>query len=649
MDTYKISNRRYLGSKTRLLPFIDDVITENCKKCSSLFDVFGGTGVVGDYFNKRYEVIENDFLYSNYLCFEAFLGTEKVNEKKILRLIDILNDLKPRGENYYSKNFADTYLSKANMKKVGAIRDEINRLFSDGKINVRERAVLITALLYAIDHIANTVGHYDAYRKGASLDKELLIKPLEIDSKHNYGNEIYNTDSNVLAESVNADIAYIDPPYNSRQYADAYHFLENVARNEKPIVEGVARKMDRSAIKSRYNTKSAPKAFAELVQALNAKYILVSYNNIGEKANARSNAKISDIEIISTLEKRGKVKIFEKEFNSFTTGKTKLEDHKERLFLCEVGVFEESDKLNSEVKKIQSPLNYTGGKFRLLPQLEERFPSDIRVFYDIFCGGCNVGSNVEAGRIVCVDNCKEIVSLFSFLKEHTFAEVDEKLRKMIADFGLSDTSAYGYEYYGCNSSNGVGKYNSKNYIRLRDSYNKDSNKDPIKFLLLVIFAFNNQIRFNKKGEFNLPVGKRDYNKALSRKLQGFMSNIQRKNISFVARSFEEIDLRSIRAKESFFYLDPPYSLGLAAYNENGGWSNEDDKRLFVFLEKCNKKGIRFALSNVMEHKGVRNEALLDWCLKNQFNINYLDYSYNNSNYHSLHKQGESKEVLITNY
>lgn len=649
MDTYKIANRRYLGSKTRLLPFIDYVITENCKKCSSLFDVFGGTGVVGDYFNKRYEVIENDFLYSNYLCFEAFLGTEKVDEIKIFALIDMLNAIQPKGENYYSKNFADTYLSKTNMKKVGAVRDEIDRLFSDREINSRERAILITALLYAIDHIANTVGHYDAYRKGVSLDRELVIKPLEIDSKHNSGNEIFNTDSNTLAETISADIAYIDPPYNSRQYADAYHFLENVARNEKPIVEGVARKMDRRAIKSRYNTKSAPRAFAELVQALNARYILVSYNNIGEKANARSNAKISDVEIISTLEKRGKVKIFEKEFNSFTTGKTKLEDHKERLFLCEVGVFEESDKLYSEATKVQSPLNYTGGKFRLLPQLEEKFPTDIKAFYDIFCGGCNVGSNVEADKIVCVDTCKEIISLFTFLKEHTFAEVDGMLRKMIADFKLSDTSAHGYEHYGCNSSNGVGKYNSENYIRLRDSYNGDEEKDPIKFLLLVIFGFNNQIRFNRKGEFNLPVGKRDYNKALSRKLQGFMSNIHRKDISFVESSFDDIDLRSVKAKESFFYLDPPYSLGLAAYNENGGWSIEDDKRLFAFLEKCNRKGIRFALSNVMEHKGVRNESLLEWCLRNQFNINYLDYSYSNSNYHSLHKQGESKEVLITNY
>lgn len=649
MDSYKISNRRYLGSKTRLLPFIEDIIQQNCPECSSLFDVFGGTGVVGDYFNDRYKIIENDFLYSNYLCFEAFLGSKKVDLKKIEKLIADLNTLKSSAENYYSKNFADTYLSKENMRKVGSIRDEIDRLCESEAINFREKAVLITALLYAIDHIANTVGHYDAYRKGASLDKELVLKPLDIAENNNKGNEIYNTDSNILAESVKADIAYIDPPYNSRQYADAYHFLENVARNEKPKVEGVARKMDRSGLKSRFNTKSAPKAFEELVQSLNVRYILVSYNNIGEKANARSNAKISDVEIISSLEKRGKVRIFEKEFNSFTTGKTKLEDHKERLFLCEVGNFEKSDKLRDELTKVQSPLNYTGGKYKLLPQLEERFPDDIDVFYDVFCGGCNVGSNVEFEKIVCVDKNSSVISLMNYLKKHSFAEVDEQLKRVISEYGLSDTSSFGYEYYGCNSGNGVGKFNSEQYKKLREAYNAEKEKDCIKFLLLVIFGFNNQIRFNRKGEFNLPVGKRDYNKALSRKLQGFMENIHRKNIEFIESDFAEIDLSIAKTKRVFFYLDPPYSLGLAAYNENGGWSNEDDKKLFSFLENCDKKGIRFALSNVMEHKGVRNEALLDWCLKNHFNINYLNYSYNNSNYHSLHKNGTSKEVLITNY
>lgn len=649
MDKYKISNRRYLGSKTRLLPFIKKTIEENCVNCKSFFDIFGGTGVVGDFFSQDYRIVINDILYCNYLAFEAFLGTKPFSVKKINTIIEELNSIQSNKENYYSKNFADTYLSKENMLKVGEIRDRIDNLYDNKSINERERAILITALIYAIDHIANTVGHYDAFRKGASLDKKLEIKPLEINRNHSNNNLVFNTDSNELAKDVKADIAYIDPPYNSRQYADAYHFLENVARNEKPKVEGVARKMDRSALKSRYNMKSAPRAFEELVQSLNVRYILVSYNNIGEKANARSNAKITDTEIIETLKRRGSVKVFEKEFNSFTTGKTKLEDHKERLFLCEVGAHQESDKIDEKPIKVQSPLNYTGGKFKLLPQLEERFPDNITCFYDIFCGGCNVGSNMNANKIVCIDKDPHVIPLLNYLKTHPFYEVDSQLRKTIEKYNLSDTTENGYEYYGCNSGNGVGKFNSQQFVLLRDSYNNEDRQNIIKFLLLIIYGFNNQIRFNSKGEFNLPVGKRDYNKSLRRKLQGFMNNIQQKNIEFIQSDFRDIEIDQLTPQESFLYLDPPYSLGLASYNESGGWTERDDVDLMTFLQRCDRKGIRFALSNVMEHKGVRNDSLLEWCLNNQFNINYLDYNYSNSNYHSLHKNDVTKEVLITNY
>lgn len=649
MKAYGIENRRYLGSKTRLLSFIDEVIKDNCSDCSSFFDVFGGTGVVGAHFNDRFKIIENDFLYSNYLAFQAFLSYKRVDQKKVNELIDTLNSIEIAKDNYYSNNFANTYLSKKNMRKVGFVRDEIDRMSSAREINDRERAILITALLYAIDHIANTVGHYDAYRKGGDLEKELVLHPLAITNDCNRNNQIYNMDANELAESISADIAYVDPPYNSRQYADAYHFLENVARNEKPDVVGVARKMDRSAIKSRYNTKAAPRVFDDLIQKLDAKYILVSYNNIGEKANARSNAKVSDMEIISALEKRGRVRVFEKEINSFTTGKTKLEDHKERLFLCEVGAKKASDNLNIERNKVQSPLNYTGGKFKLLPQLEERFPNNIEVFYDIFCGGCNVGSNIEARRTLCVDNDSHVIKLLNYLKAHSFSEVDERIKEAIAEYGLSDTASYGYEYYECNSNNGVGKYNSEGYKELRESYNREQDKDPVKFLILIIFGFNNQIRFNRNREFNLPVGKRDYNKVLRRKLQGFMENIHGKNIDFIESSFDDIDLDLASKENAFFYLDPPYLLGLATYNENGGWTSMDDRRLFAFLEKCDQKGIHFALSNVMEHKGIRNELLLEWVLKNHLNIYYLNHSYKNSNYQSQHKNKSSKEVLITNY
>lgn len=154
---------------------------------------------------------------------------------------------------------------------------------------------------------------------------------------NNKNNKIFNEDSNELVRNIKADIVYIDPPYNSRQYSDAYHLLENVATWEKQEVFGVAKKMKRNGIKSKYCSVSAPLAFKDLIENINAKYIIVSYNNMGTKGAGRSQAKISDEDIMNTLSSKGKVKVYETDFNQFNTGKTHIDNHKERLFICKVG------------------------------------------------------------------------------------------------------------------------------------------------------------------------------------------------------------------------------------------------------------------------------------------------------------------------
>lgn len=92
-----------------------------------------------------------------------------------------------------------------------------------------------------MDKIANTVGHYDAYRKNANFEKQLTLSVL-LPEELNSNNTCYNLDANELIKTIKCDLLYLDPPYNSRQYCDAYHLLENVARWEKPEVHGVAKK-----------------------------------------------------------------------------------------------------------------------------------------------------------------------------------------------------------------------------------------------------------------------------------------------------------------------------------------------------------------------------------------------------------------------
>ena len=649
MKSFELGNRRYLGCKSKLIDFIHEVVKENCSDVSSILDVFGGTGVVGYSFNKECAVMVNDILKTNLVAYDTFFSSEPADTEKIEKIIEHYNCTKTIDENYYSLNFADTYLSRENMKKVGFIRDDIDDLYHDGKINSRERSILICSLVYAVDRIANTVGHYDAYRKNGNLDQELVMfMPHLDDGSYNEDNKIYNEDANELVRNVKADLVYIDPPYNSRQYCDAYHFLENVVTNKKPEVHGVARKMDRSGLKSRYCTSKAAHEFADLIENIDARYILVSYNDTGNKENPRSNAKISDSEIIDILQKKGEVRIFEKEYMQFNSGKTKSRDHKERLFLCAAGKSENHIDKEEDII-VQSPLNYTGGKYKILPQLMDKFPDDIENFYDIFSGGANVGANMNAQNIICIDINSRLISLLEYLKQEDYYSLIKHLDSLIEEYSLSNTYANGYDFYGCNSNNGAGKYNKEGFLRLRQAYNdSDEMRDDL-FLLLIIYSFNNQIRFNNKGEFNLPVGKRDLNAKIRKKLQIFMDKLHNKNIQFINDDFRNIDIDTIDAAKSFFYLDPPYYLGTASYNENGGWTSQDETDLLGFLKKCDEKNIRFALSNVIEHKGKIHQQLLDWCLSNHFSINYIDKTYSNSNYHIKNKNQVTREVLITNY
>ncbi len=335
ISTFNINNRRYLGNKYKLLPFISEVVNTYCEGISSVADIFAGTGAVASAFNDR-QLITNDIMYSNYMCNSAWFGSQSFDRSKIVRLISNYNEISVDEENYMTINFADTYFSKKDCAKIGYIREDIEKQYSQGKINERERALLIMSLIYAMDKIANTCGHYDAYIKEAVFDKSLILSVPAVNSLNNPLNQCFNEDANKLVTHIYSDLVYIDPPYNSRQYCDAYHLLENVACWNKPNVYGVAKKMDRTSMKSRYCTCSAERAFQELVEKINAKYILFSYNNMSNKGNDRSNAKISDKKIYEILGKKGRVQVFEKNYKAFSTGKSDIKDNAERLFLCTI-------------------------------------------------------------------------------------------------------------------------------------------------------------------------------------------------------------------------------------------------------------------------------------------------------------------------
>jgi len=334
---FEISQRRYLGNKNSILNFIENIIKNEIGHFNSLCDIFAGTGVVGSYFNeKNNKIITNDLLYHNYISLSAFLNQDSFNQEKILELINNFNNFSAKKENYFSINFGGKYFSEDNAKKIGFIREQIRKLFIEDKINLKEKFILLTSLNYSIDRIANTVGHYDAYIKKEMKNSKFELKMLNTDIEKNKKNKIYNKDANYLIKDIECDILYLDPPYNSRQYSDAYHVLENLTLWQKPEVFGVAKKFDRNKIKSEYCKVTAIKSFEDLIINAKCKYILLSYNNMGNNGNHRSNAKISDDDILRILNLRGTPKIFEQNYKEFNAGKEKRNDNKERIFFVKV-------------------------------------------------------------------------------------------------------------------------------------------------------------------------------------------------------------------------------------------------------------------------------------------------------------------------
>lgn len=330
-----IQNRRYLGNKFKLLNFITKVVSENCSDINTIADIFTGTGAVASAFASR-TISTNDLLYSNYLCNVAWFGNETARLHFLEEIICEYNQNMAFEKNYMTENFSDTYFSNTDCSKIGIVREDIEQKYLAGIINDRERAILITSLIYGMDKIANTCGHYDAWRRKASFERQLILPMLNVPEKNNKNNRCFNEDANELVKHIEVDLIYIDPPYNSRQYSDTYHLLENVSSWQKPTVHGVARKMNRKNLKSDYCTIRATTAFEDLIRHCQSKYILLSYNNMATKGDARSNARITDEDILRILNDKGDVKVFSKKYKPFNAGQSNISENEERLFLCTV-------------------------------------------------------------------------------------------------------------------------------------------------------------------------------------------------------------------------------------------------------------------------------------------------------------------------
>ena len=279
-------------------------------------------------------------------------------------------------------------------------------------------------------------------------------------------------------------------------------------------------------------------------------------------------------------------------------------------------------------------MNYTGGKYKLLPQILPLFPTEINTFVDLFTGGGNIAVNVEANKIIANDFEPHIIEIYKTFQKYEIEELIKTIELAIQRFGLTIE-------------------NVDNFNKFREYYNKHIEDGysfiiPVMLYVLICYSFNHQFRFNSKGEFNMPFGKNrsQWNDTMKKNLINFHKAITDKNIIFTNKDFNELKVDKLTSND-FVYCDPPYLITCATYNEKDGWNETCERNLLDLLDRLNSQGVKFALSNVLFSKGKTNDILIEWSKK--YNVHHLDYTYQNCNYHTKDKDSKPDEVLITNY
>lgn len=612
---------RYIGNKGKIVEQIDDLIklVKIDKENYTFFDAFSGTATVGNHFKDKFKIIANDTLYSSYVITQAKLNTPDMKFSKLnINPFELFNDVTKQKKDFIYNNYSlggseRMYFSEANASRIDYIRSKIEEWFTSGKIDSKEYYYLIACLLESVSKVANVAGVYGAYLKKWDPRAIKPMKFIRVDIEKNeskFENEVYNEKIEELINDVSGDILYLDPPYTKNQYSVQYHILETIALYDNPEIKGITGSRDTSNLTSDFSKiGNVHVAFEKIIARANFKHIILSYSSDGI---------MSKEYIESVLKRHGKPEtlVFKRiEYKRYLNSKAKDKEHYEYLFYIE--------KKDSEIN-YSSPLNYIGGKADMIEFLKRNAPNNIDRFVDLFGGGFNVGINFNCEQLIYNDCNFKVKELLEMFRNEDTVEIYKYIEKMIKRYKLEH-----------------GK--KEPYLRIRKLYNSTpvENRNPKLLYLLVLYGFQQQIRFNSSYDYNNPVGQAGFNDKLAEKLISYCRNLKEKNVSFYSNDFTSLD--DLINKNTFVYCDPPYLITLGSYNDGkrgfNGWNESEEVRLLKYLEKLNKKGVKFMLSNVLEHKQLTNTLLIDWINKNGFKVIAYDGK----------ARKNRNEVIIINY
>lgn len=612
---------RYIGNKTKILDEIENLIKDKKLDVEGLkfFDAFSGTASVAFNYKNRYKLIANDNLYFAYVIAQAKLNSrEKMfaglgfdpfnffNNADTSKFVGFIT------ENFSPKFSERMYFSEENARLIDYIRTKINEWFQNSLIDENEKYFLIASLIESLSKVANIAGVYGAYLKkwDPRAIKRMIFIPIDTQPYVETLADIYNDDILNVIEKVSGDILYLDPPYTKNQYSVQYHLLETIALYDNPIIKGKTGARNMTEYSSEFSKEGfVHVAFEKLIASAKFKHIILSYNSDG----------IMSKEYIESVFKRyGDIKTYE--FRKFSYKRYKNSKAADNDGHCEYLFYIEK----KENHFYASPLNFIGGKHDMIDFIKSNLPAKISTFYDLFGGGFNVGININTEKIIYNDVNFKVRELLEYITNSNCITLYKYLIKTIKRFGLE-------------------KNNKDNYLKLRSKYNDTqlSARDCRDLFLLIMYGFQQQIRFNSSYDYNNPVGQAGFNDKILEKLISFSRVTKEKNIFYYSEDY--CKFLDYIEKDDLVYIDPPYLITLGSYNDGkrgfNGWSESEEKRMLKFLSELNSKGIKFMLSNVIDHKDKHNTILKSWIKENGFTVIKYDKK----------ARGNRQELLIMNY
>ncbi len=613
---------RFIGNKELIKSEIKDLLQGLglTGKGLTVFDGFCGSGAVSDSLKDSFKLVSNDMLK---WCVIYTRGRIHAHECTFLTLnldpFEHFNSNHETSKGYIFNNYSlggsnRMYFSEYNASRIDYFRLTIEQWKVDNLITENEYAYLLASLIESISFVSNTAGVYGAFLK--HWDPRAL-KPIEFkrvlssDSQSIETTYINSKLEDIISE-VECDILYLDPPYTQNQYGTQYHLLETLILNDNPTISNVTGSRPTAPMRSDWSKDFKTHIlFDKVLAKTKAKYIVFSYSVDGFMSKSF---------IEASMKRYGKADTFickKLDYKKYSNFKSRdNHNHFEYLFFIE-------RKTEGEIT-YESPLNYTGSKAKMATLINGHAPKNYRTFVDAFGGGFNVGININASRIIYNDINHFVSDLVSsFKKENTYDYI-LYLKRIIRKFGLEPK-------------------NAESYANVRDYYNSfpPKKRDPKLLYAVILYGFNQQIRFNGNHDFNNPVGMRWFNDKMLEKMISFARVIKEKNVFFESKNY--LDISHEIDENTFTYFDPPYMLTKGSYNDGKrgfhGWNVDSEIDFFKFIDSLNTNRKPVMISYVSEHKGKQNFHIDEWINKGGYNLIQVDPSLGNSR----------KEIIITNY